>query len=537
MNRMKRVLILEDEQSWVDDLTEVLESAGYEVAAARTVEQAKELLRYGFYHVLSTDISMAEGDGSNDEGFQWLDDLSQHGINRSLAIIVLTAYGHTQRMREAFRRYNVQDFLGKDDYTDAEFLKAVERAFREESQINLNLNIHWQGQKPDQVLANLEFEGKRVRRDAELHQLLSVELDDLLCRLFYYAKSLIVEPLDAGHGKGAMLKIQASLGEDGIPKPVVVKFGEASLIDREYRNFREHVENFVGGARSTNVKDWRRTQKLGGIVYSFLGVTNERFESFGEFYSRADVGQIKPVIDHLFQQTCARWYSNTGNIGLFNLTADYCNLFNLDFDKLEHNREDLKSVQGRGKLLFEDLTHDRKFTNPIQAAREQEIVKPTYSVATHGDFNENNILVDPTGNTWLIDFGATGTGHILRDVAKLDSVVRFQLLTESQATFAERLELEEALCGMRRFAEIDDLPKRFTSKNPAVAKTFEVSSHLLAQARKLLSRNVNDDIGEYYAALLFNALNTLRFYSLPNLQRQHALLSASLLADRLGLRV
>ena len=37
MNRKKRALVLEDEQSWMDDLTEVLESAGYEVAAARTV--------------------------------------------------------------------------------------------------------------------------------------------------------------------------------------------------------------------------------------------------------------------------------------------------------------------------------------------------------------------------------------------------------------------------------------------------------------------------------------------------------------------
>ena len=480
---------------------------------------------------------MAEGDGSNDEGFQWLDDLSQHGINRSLAIIVLTGYGYKQRMREAFRHYNVQDFLDKNDYTDAEYLKTVERVFQEKAQINLELNIYWQGKKSEQVLANLEFEGKRVRRDVKLHQLLSAELDDLLCRLFHHAESLLVEPLDVGHGKGAMLKAQASLGDIGLAKPVVVKFGEASLIDREYRNFKEYVEDFIGGARSTTVKELRRAQKLGGIVYSFLGATGERFESFGELYRRADAARIKSVIDHLFQETCARWYSNPGTLHYLNLTKDYSQLFGFNFDKLEGNREDLKSVQGRDRLLFEDLTRDRKFTNPILAAREQEIVKPTYSVATHGDFNENNILVDPTGNTWLIDFGATGTGHILRDVAKLDSVVRFQLLTESQATFAERLELEEALCGMRRFAEINDLPKRFTSKNPAVTKTVEVSSHLLVQARNLLSRNVNDDIGEYYAALLFNALNTLRFYSLPNLQRQHALLSASLLADRLGLRV
>jgi hypothetical protein len=439
-------------------------------------------------------------------------------------------------MRTAFSRYHVADFLDKDDYQDAEFLKIVEQVFHEHIRANFDLDIHWQGKKPEQILINLEVEGRRLRKDPELLQRLTAELDDLLCRLFYHAKSLIVTPFNEGHGKGAVLKVQQSLGDAGVPQAVVVKFGEAALIDREYRNFKEYVEDFVGGARSTNVKSLRRTQKLGGIAYSFLGATGDRFESFGEFYRRADVAQINAVIDQLCQETCVQWYSNLGTIHHHNLTEDYRQLLGFDFDKLEGHREDLKSVQGRQRLLFEDLTRARKFTNPILAVREQEIVKPTYSVVTHGDFNENNILIDQAGHTWLIDFASTGRGHILRDVVKLDSVVRYQLLGEGQATFAERLELEEALCSLNRFGEAEDLPNRFSSTNPAVAKAFDVALHLLTRARRLVAQNPHDDIGEYYAALLFNALNTLRFYSVPNLQRQHALLSASLLAERLGLR-
>lgn len=533
MKRQKRALVLEDEQSWVDDLTEALESGGYQVVSAMTVEKAREQLGKGFYHLLSLDISMIEGDGSNEEGLKWLGELCGQGLNQSLVIIVLTGYPKKSSMRSTFSRYHVADFLDKDDYTVTEFLKTVEEVFREHAKINLDLNIHWQGQKPDQLLLNLEFDGKRVRRDEELQKRLAVELDDLLCRLFHHATSLIVEPLNAGHGKGAVLKVQPSLGNAGVSQAVVVKFGEASLIDREYRNFKEYVEDFVGGARSTSVKELRRTQKLGGIVYSFLGATGDRFESFGEFYQRADAAQVKTVIDHLFQETCSRWYANPGTIHHHNLTEDYQQLFSLDFDKLEGNREYLKSVQGRERLLFEDLTHDRKFTNPIQAVREQEIVKSTYSVVTHGDLNENNVLLDQAGNTWLIDFAFTGRGHILRDVVKLDSIVRFQLLLESQATLAERFTLEESLCRMHRFSDVDRLHQDFASDNPAIIKTFEVATHLLARARKLVSQNPHDDIGEYYAALLFNALNTVRFYSLPNLQRQHALLSASLLADKL----
>ena len=47
--------------------------------------------------------------------------------------------------------------------------------------------------------------------------------------------------------------------------------------------------------------------------------------------------------------------------------------------------------------------------------------------------------------------------------------------------------------------------------------------------------NPDDDISEYYIALLYIALNTLCYSSLPPVQREHALLSASLLADHLAL--
>lgn len=536
MKRKKRVLVLEDEQDWINDLTAALESGGYQVAVAANIKDAEARLQEDFYHFLSVDISMIPGDGSNDEGLQWLGELCGQGMNQSLAIIVLTGWGYKQRMRTAFSLYKVADFLDKDDYTDEIFLHTVEQVFREHVKINLDLEMHWQGRKPEQILINLEFEGRRLRKAPELLHRLVLELDDLLCRLFHHAKSLIIESPESGHGRGAVLKVQPEIPNAGVPQAVIVKFGEAALIDREHSNFKEYVEHFVGGARSTSVKGLRRTQKLGGIVYSFLGGTGDRFESLGEMYRRADAAQIKNTLDHLFQETCGRWYSNLGTIHHHNLTQDYQQLLGFDWDKLEGNREDLKSVQGRERLLFEDLTRDRKFTNPIRAARDQEIVKSTYSVVTHGDLNENNILIDPVGNTWLIDFAFTGRGHILRDVAKLDSVVRFQLLAETQATLEERLAMEEALCGLIRFSDIEQLPLRFASDNPSIAKTFEISSHLLARARKLVGQNPHDDIGEYYAALLFNALNTLRFYSVPNLQRQHALLSACLLADRLGLR-
>ena len=86
--------------------------------------------------------------------------------------------------------------------------------------------------------------------------------------------------------------------------------------------------------------------------------------------------------------------------------------------------------------------------------------------------------MDSTGHVWLIDFQDTGKGHILRDVAILDSVVRFQLLTEQEATLEERLLMEESLCSIERFSQVKDLTNRFSTSNEALAKAYGIVVHL-----------------------------------------------------------
>jgi hypothetical protein len=137
---------------------------------------------------------------------------------------------------------------------------------------------------------------------------------------------------------------------------------------------------------------------------------------------------------------------------------------------------------------------------------------------------------------WLIDFQRTGQGHILRDLAKLDSEVLFQLLASEEATLEECLHMEEVLCSIERFSQVEQLAANFPTENRALAKAYATVVHLRTLARKLLAQNPTDDMSEYYIALLYNAVNTLRFYSLPSGQREHALLCASILVDRLGLK-
>jgi len=136
---------------------------------------------------------------------------------------------------------------------------------------------------------------------------------------------------------------------------------------------------------------------------------------------------------------------------------------------------------------------------------------------------------------WLIDFQGTGRGHILRDVAMLDSTVRYQLLAAGEATLEERLHMEEVLCSIERFGQLEQLATSFSTENPALVKIYATVVHLRTWARRLVEQNPNVDLSEYYIALLYSAMNTTRFSSLSSVQREHAILSASLLVERLGL--
>ena len=136
----------------------------------------------------------------------------------------------------------------------------------------------------------------------------------------------------------------------------------------------------------------------------------------------------------------------------------------------------------------------------------------------------------------MIDFQSTGQGHILRDVAQLDSEIRFLLLTSGEASLEERLQMEDALSSPESFSQVAHLEHTLPTENQSLAKAYAVVVHLRTLARKLVAQDPGDDISEYYIALFYNAVNTLRFYGLPSAQREHALLCASLLADQLGFR-
>lgn len=543
MSKQGRILIVDNLAVWREELVEILQRGGYYADSASTIAEALQRLQESFYHILVADIRMKDTDQSNIDGLALLDELERSGLSEATRVIMLSAFGNLGHMRKAFTTHRVADFLSKDDFSQEAFLQTIAQVFTRDVRINLALEIlSPDGSHLKQAVLNLDVGGTRIRQGDPLQDQIAEELEDLLCRLFHEVKGILFKPLTEGKSGAGVLRVQPFYDKKGPGREVIVKFGDAHKIQQERQNFKEYVEPFLGGGRSTAIRDVRRTTHLGGIIYTFLGSDSQELKDFVEFYRVASFSQLSEALDRLFRETCGTWYANRQR-HLLDLKAEYQRLVSYtpaDFEQMRTRQ--FKAVRGKQKLTFTALSTQRRFTNPLLVMERAAFARTTYRCTTHGDFNPHNLLVDSTGHIWLIDFQETGLSHILRDIAMMDAAVRFQLLAAGAASLDQRYYLEEVLLAdIKRFSQVEQLVDRIPVENQEeVARAYATVVHLRRLAYRLLSMQspqaeAPDDIGEYYIALFFAALNTLQFFSLAPVQREHALLSASLLAERLGL--
>jgi hypothetical protein len=328
--------------------------------------------------------------------------------------------------------------------------------------------ILWQNQSLDQLLLNLKIRGRHIQPHSAFQHLIGAELHDMLAHLFPSAQAVLIEPLALGYSGTGVVKAQPFYTKRGGGRQFVVKFGDSAKIAKEYANYLKYVQHFVGNGQHTALIEQYQTAHLGGLVYSFLGTAINQLRDFGAWYDSAHPSQTKQILDYLFHSTCGTWYANHGPLQPVNLTRTYLRQFGCTMEQIEQLAEaSLPSVCFRQTLTFTSLHHTvaSGFTNPFVALMTaQPFIRSTYVCTTHGDLNQHNILIGQYGSTWLIDFQTTEPGHILRDVAMLDTVIRFQLIRPGETTLDELMVMEKALLSIKRFHQGEQLSTGFPTR-------------------------------------------------------------------------
>lgn len=119
-----RILLLEDEEQWIDMLSRYLED-DYEVCPARSLDEAEDWLERKTFRLALVDIRLVAYDTKDEGGFEFIEDVRTREILRDMSLIIVSAYGTVERARKAFRDYQVHDFIDKATLDPQEFKEVV----------------------------------------------------------------------------------------------------------------------------------------------------------------------------------------------------------------------------------------------------------------------------------------------------------------------------------------------------------------------------------------------------------------------------
>lgn len=125
MTSGRSVLVVEDDKQWQAILQETLEDEGYGVTVIGDYCQSREALKKGAYDLVIVDLELDPAAPAL-EGKRLLNLISRHYADTPS--VVVSVKSDAQMVRDAFKRYQVVDYITKVNFDIPAFLSAVESA-------------------------------------------------------------------------------------------------------------------------------------------------------------------------------------------------------------------------------------------------------------------------------------------------------------------------------------------------------------------------------------------------------------------------
>lgn len=345
-------------------------------------------------------------------------------------------------------------------------------------------------------------------------------------------QEVTLTPLTGGYSGTLVFRVSARDSRGRLMMPLVMKLGKRAVIEAEIRGYTDHVKRYIQN-NATRIIETERIGEYGGILYNFVGIRGEESTIFSleDFYLSHTADEILPVFATLFNVVLKGWYSEPKKKEVA-LYQEYNRFFT--YEKI---RAYAASRFGAGPDTEEVVLPFGlgRSKNPIWFVenvmpRRLNSVFSVYESSVHGDLNMKNVLMDETGNLWLIDFAETRYSHILRDIVKLEAVLAGEMVpVESREALEELVRLYLPFLSGESPGEIADLPAEFP--DPAAEKAFRVIRALREHADDVTLHD--EDISHYYLGLLQYTLNMLSYVSVNEYQKEFAWIVSSVLCRRL----
>jgi len=125
MAQVQRALVIEDDHSWRQILSEILVECGLEVDIAENLEQAMLSLKSQPHRVAVVDLSLSPNDHNNIDGLRVLDAVRK--LDPNCRAILLTGFATVELAVTALTDYGAFTFLRKESFHRSQFRDIVYR--------------------------------------------------------------------------------------------------------------------------------------------------------------------------------------------------------------------------------------------------------------------------------------------------------------------------------------------------------------------------------------------------------------------------
>ena len=322
----------------------------------------------------------------------------------------------------------------------------------------------------------------------------------------------------------------------------VVKIGEKGIIEAEARNWRKFIKN--GPYDFCNVihlKEQHTNVNHGLIVYSFVGQPGKDPITFKELYE----GILNPAdaLRCLFKDVLKPL---SDIIRRPRILPEISELLKISQDNRDQITQKVKGLSGSNDIYTTPKVtiNGQQLYNPLHFYPFNASLSPANCVIpipigiVHGDLNAANILFyraeafirDGANMTLktgeipcIIDYAHTGEKALYTDIAKLESVLKFQLLKIDKVEHDDLLQFEQKniLYGLTP----SDNP---SITDPHLHKLFSCIAVLRKIVKELIQENGYDPLG-YWLELYRNTLLHLKYTDISDSQKRYAFFSAALI--------
>ena len=511
MKRIPKVLVVEDTEHWRTKIfAKMLSSLGYHVQEAGTRIDASEILSKESFDLVILDIRLSEGDASNTEGMEILKEI--RATKEPTSVIIVSGYATVQLTRDAFKTYNVFDFLEKDEnFEPAKFITLAKDAVAEA----MALKYHDEKSLIQTLLFDLGLTYEELRSIRSLDQDLEGLLQDIVNLWPLDQVSLgTAKLLETSEGKYLAQIVGWS---EAIGKAIAVHIGSENTIRKESENYER--QNLGDLLKSLKQEPLYKT-RLGAIVYLLENARFERLQNFLEFYNDQDVSNIIKALDNLFWNSCAKVYIEKGIDKVkVNLSATYQSVISNIVAYWKEEQE--KDKPYLAELDEEDRqTHLQKY-KPFEFVQKQSFIFESAVGIVHGDLIGENIIVAPEAQTWLLGFYDTGLSDVMRTESDQNDNTAFQAYQAGKRNLLHdfatlEVSIRKTLIGidldeMKVFdqmlcepKQLSELPQKVFDVD-ALNKAYKTITRLRELALEILA-DFEIDTNLYYTELFFQFL-------------------------------